>query len=463
MAQIGALTVDLVLKTAQFVADLDKTSKGVAKSATQMQRSFATVEKSVSAMTAGLAAFASARTIRQIIRVTDQSLLLAATMSGPLGKAAQKFLAQFEDLQNHFEIGLAVGFLNEVDAHLLNTQGNLKSTQDVGMKAGAALGAAFLGILQFIVDISDGVQESSRQLDALGKAVSDFANQPLPSWLSWVDTLNDDLAITINKALQLAGLSANLPTRADTQPLVTPDQSASGDAATSTVTKLAASYTTLADAVTLAAMDTTQFWNATVSTTAAGQALLETDQAHVALINQIGGPLEQYRLKILQIAQAHYTASDAARAQMNAQLTLADEGLKAASSVTGALAQLFQKNKGFAIANAVINTAEAITSALKNPPGPPFSYAYAAAAALTGAAQIAAITSAQPGNAKVPTVKGAAAVSAGSGGGGGGGSTSQQAVTIHLEGGPMFTKEAVRGLITQIGEAVGDGARLRVA
>jgi hypothetical protein len=244
---------------------------------------------------------------------------------------------------------------------------------------------------------------------------------------------------------------------------VTPDTSAAGDAATSTNQKLAASYTTLADAVTLAAMDTTQFWNATVSTTAAGQALLETDQAHVALINQIGGPLEQYRLKILQIAQAHYTASDAARAQMNAQLTLADEGLKAASSVTGALAQLFQKNKGFAIANAVINTAEAITSALKNPPGPPFSYAYAAAAALTGAAQIAAITSAQPGNAKVPTVKGAAAVSAGSGGGGGGGSTSQQAVTIHLEGGPMFTKEAVRGLITQIGEAVGDGARLRVA
>jgi hypothetical protein len=65
-------------------------------------------------------------------------------------------------------------------------------------------------------------------------------------------------------------------------------------------------------------------------------------------------------------------------------------------ATTANLASAFQDNKAFGIASAVINTAQGITEALKETP--PLSYAYAATTAAMGAAQIAAIRSAQPGS-----------------------------------------------------------------
>ena len=59
--------------------------------------------------------------------------------------------------------------------------------------------------------------------------------------------------------------------------------------------------------------------------------------------------------------------------------------------------KLFEIGKAFAIAEAVMNTAKAATMALSAPPGPPISFAYVAAAIAAGAAQIATISSTQPG------------------------------------------------------------------
>lgn len=69
--------------------------------------------------------------------------------------------------------------------------------------------------------------------------------------------------------------------------------------------------------------------------------------------------------------------------------------------------KLFELGKAFAIAEAVMNTAKAATMALSAPPGPPISFAYVAAAIAAGAAQIATISSTQPGGGGVSASGGA--------------------------------------------------------
>jgi len=80
-------------------------------------------------------------------------------------------------------------------------------------------------------------------------------------------------------------------------------------------------------------------------------------------------------------------------ATMNASATT----LGALGEISGALAGAFKDNKAFAVANAVINTAEGITKALAQ--GGIFGFASAAAIGISGAAQVATILSAQPGSA----------------------------------------------------------------
>lgn len=131
-----------------------------------------------------------------------------------------------------------------------------------------------------------------------------------------------------------------------------------------------------------------------------------------------------------------------------------------ASGIANNLATAFGESKAFAIAAAIVNTAESITKTLATYGATPWGIAAAAAAAAAGAAQIAAIRSTNKG-----------------GGGGGGGSASvaaaaantqaaapaqQQGVFITLQG-EKFGREQVRGLIEQINEAVDDGAVIRVA
>lgn len=84
------------------------------------------------------------------------------------------------------------------------------------------------------------------------------------------------------------------------------------------------------------------------------------------------------------------------------QQNLADTAFGAVGQLTGGLSQLFKDNKAFAIANAVVNTAEGVTKALAQ--GGIFGFIGAAGVAAAGAAQIAAIASASPGSASAPSV-----------------------------------------------------------
>jgi len=70
---------------------------------------------------------------------------------------------------------------------------------------------------------------------------------------------------------------------------------------------------------------------------------------------------------------------------------------------------MFKDNKAFAIANAVVNTAEAVTKTLAQYGATPWGFAAAGVAAASGAAQIAAILSSNKGSSTVASTGGSSA------------------------------------------------------
>ncbi|MBI5233517.1 MAG: hypothetical protein HY880_04110 [Deltaproteobacteria bacterium] len=124
-------------------------------------------------------------------------------------------------------------------------------------------------------------------------------------------------------------------------------------------------------------------------------------------------------------AESEYTAksNDMARGRSRFQISSVKESFAATSAFMNSMTALvgatsrksFETLRAFSLAETIINTAAAIMAALKNPPGPPWSYAYAAAAAATGAAQIATILSTEPGSEGMPRVVGGVGVSTGAG------------------------------------------------
>lgn len=141
------------------------------------------------------------------------------------------------------------------------------------------------------------------------------------------------------------------------------------------------------------------------------------------------------------------------------------------SATAGANKDMFNINKAATLANATMDAYAAITGAYKvgaRIGGPPVGAAFAAAAGAFQFAQLKNIAGQQfnggsrGGGTVAPSV--AASTPAGatpvSDAGGGGGGTNQ-VVTINLTG-EIFGREQVRGLISQINEAISDGATLRL-
>jgi hypothetical protein len=213
-------------------------------------------------------------------------------------------------------------------------------------------------------------------------------------------------------------------------------------------------------------------WETTV-TDALGRSLEFEDlqKEGVSLFADMQTPLEQYassleRIKLLH-EEGHISAETFARANQQLALGMAENWLGAAGAVSGALAGIFKENKAFAVADAVINTAAAVVSALKNPPGPPFSFVYAAAAAAAGAAQIATILSTEPGSgpksAAFSSKGGSASASAGKAARESAPtSRPDQSINIVVQGesfGPEHWKQVVAGL----NSVIADGTTLNVS
>lgn len=151
--------------------------------------------------------------------------------------------------------------------------------------------------------------------------------------------------------------------------------------------------------------------------------------------------------------------------QFEASIQITQNWLGVADTVGQALGTLFKDNKAVAIAQAVINTAQAITEAMKLPF--PVNWAQVAAVTALGAAQIATISSTEPGSSKALTKSSGASSGAAKAGmastssGRSGSGSLQQAVTINIEG-DSFGPEHFRKLVTGLNAVIADGATLRV-
>lgn len=145
-------------------------------------------------------------------------------------------------------------------------------------------------------------------------------------------------------------------------------------------------------------------------------------------------------------------------AAIRAKAQVAEAVLGLAGQLNGALATMFGDSKAFALADAVISTAQAIAKAISIYGPTPWGMAAAGVAAATGAAQIATIQRTNKGSTSKPSVSG-------SGGGGISATNSNtptqptQAVNITLQG-DSYSRESVEGLIEQLNEAAADGHKI---
>lgn len=180
------------------------------------------------------------------------------------------------------------------------------------------------------------------------------------------------------------------------------------------------------------------------------------------LVEELRTPNEEYAatLERLDILHQHagLSAEHYGRAMSNAAWTAANAHAGAASKIAGNLQGVFGKAKAFAIAQAVINTYEAFTAALKGPPGPPWSYAIAASTLAAGFAQVANIKSTNPGSGG----GGGGGSSAAAGAGGGVGSAPQLLTIQGISADQMYSGGSVRELANQIIKYQNDGGQVLV-
>ena len=188
----------------------------------------------------------------------------------------------------------------------------------------------------------------------------------------------------------------------------------------------------------------------------------------IMLTESLRTPQEELMARLQRIAelQQHVaiSAETAARAQVQAQAIAANAYLGLASQIAGAAQQIFGKSKAAAIAAAIVNTAESITKTLAQYGGTPWGWAQAAAAAASGAAQLATIRSTNIGGGRTPSVSSGAAEPASAGGAQPGSQLPTQ--TLHVQGinpSDIFTGETMRALMEQLLQRQRDGAQVVLA
>jgi hypothetical protein len=176
------------------------------------------------------------------------------------------------------------------------------------------------------------------------------------------------------------------------------------------------------------------------------------------------GLYEQTRtpLEALAMEQARYSdllkrgAIDTqtwARANSQAVAIAANAYAGLASDAAGALGKLFGESKAFAIAAAVINTAQAVTQSLAQYGATPFGLAAAAVAAAAGAAQIAAIRKTTKGGGGGGSAPVPSAASQPSGGPG----QSRTIILSGLDSKKTYTAEEIRSFVESYNDFAGDG------
>jgi hypothetical protein len=179
-------------------------------------------------------------------------------------------------------------------------------------------------------------------------------------------------------------------------------------------------------------------------------------------------PMQQHQADLVRLQELYaagtISAQDYARAAGMSAATMKGAYASAASAITGALTALFQNNKSVAIANALVNTYQAMNAALAAPPGPPFSYAYVAAAAAQGFANVRSIMSTNKNSSGGGTAPASSASRGGgsSGGGGGGGESLTRTLNVTgLNPRDLYRGDAVRYLADEFVKFTKDGGQIQ--
>lgn len=195
---------------------------------------------------------------------------------------------------------------------------------------------------------------------------------------------------------------------------------------------------------------------------------LVTEEERNTLLQEIERRHQSELTKIQEEEQKKRLQTQARTWQAN--LTMAQQSLQALQQLLVAAGnENLAESKAFGIAQAVISTAIGIARAMEL--GWPAAIPAMALAAATGAAQIAAITSASKGSGKVPSTQGGGGGAGGAGGGGGAvgqsAATSQPPVSnrpaisieiADLDDDGIYTGKTVREIMNRINEQVEDGA-----
>jgi hypothetical protein len=545
MATIGSLVVDLLLKSAQFNADLSKAAGNVSRQATAMRASLSKVESGFTGLTKTARLFAGAFAGGQIFRAVQSTFAFAEQIQNAAqaaGLSTTKF-QQFSNAAmesgsntaaastalNKFSQNVALArqgtgplftVLQKLNPTLLDQLVHARdnaealqilakgyvATANAGDQAAirvAAMGKAAGALDPVIRDLANGFDDLSKTpvltpeelkklndadnlLDRIGQTAKIGFAQGLAAGTGEVKNLDGALAF-LNKTASVSGnvlttmlsdfntgisdMKANgewlgglldklltskgiLPPRPEKPPALpglsqddplfqppTPEQTASLDGYTEALERNRAK---------------------TTETKAAADLFKDTVAASEDLYLSSRTPMEQYALALDKIKTAHAQGDLAARAHTQAAAILTGEYLNLASTAVGALGTLFKDSKGIAVAQAVINTAQAITATLAQYGATPWGLAASAVAAASGAAQIATIMSAQPGSGKKPTAGATAASKPAKTEKSGGGGTMKQAVSINLMGSGGFTRDQVRQLAEQLNGLVSDGASISV-
>lgn len=174
---------------------------------------------------------------------------------------------------------------------------------------------------------------------------------------------------------------------------------------------------------------------------------------------------EEYDQMMEQVHQLHADRmNEITKRQVEEEARIRSQLVGHASSVFGSLSSIMRSfgdenlaaSKAFAVAAAIINTAEGITKALAQ--GGMLGFAGAAAVAAAGAAQISTIMSAQKGGGRRPSVgRGGSSVQAAAQPQAAPEVPRQTAVSISIPGGDFFSREQMERFVTEMLDMQRDG------
>jgi len=492
LAKIGSLTADLKLESAAFIRDLKKAADATARNTSAMQRQVAGLQKSFASASNSfkgfVAGFVSLAAVRSLVNLGNQAIKTAddigaaATAIGISGESLQRFrfAAQQTDVSVEaldgalkiFQKNIATGKLKsqsfdefiesirqaptQIEKVRVAQEGLGKQFQ-TGLLLAAQSGAEFKRQYDSAFVISDKALKIASDLDNQFRALSDAVAAGFAT--GFIESFAGSLGSTQDQLKEINRLATEIGATVGAAFKFIADSATSVAGAIRTINE---QLQPIADFLNFAAGVSPIGASGTTGATSGFSA------AAVGAVN-LGDAAKAAVPSVLALNDAvKASAAAAADLQMKTAQSFGDVTktyIDGVGQITSTLAGAFQEQKGFAIANAVVNVAEGITRALTLPF--PLNWAQVGAVTAAGAAQIAAISSARPGSSRRPSVGGGSGKAVSDDGGGsaatGVGTPQDKAVHITLSGASKFGQDMIRQLVDELNEAFGDGATLNVS